>query len=94
MDLRMIKVTAAANQDIIPLIFAELENEGEKHSEYQLDYIGFEATAGTTFKINDNSMEVPSNGHFVTPYEGDRYLRIRQFSFNAGCTAQNVFYII
>lgn len=94
MDLRMIKVTAAANQDIIPLIFAELENAGDKHPEYQLDYIGFEATAGTGFKINDNAMEVPSSGHFVTPYEGNNYLRIRQFSFDSGCTAQNVFYII
>lgn len=94
MNLRMIKVTAAANEDIVPLIFTELKNDGEKHNEKLLDYIGFEAPAGTQFKINDNQIEVPTSGHFVTPYDGNRYLRIRQFSFNSGCNAQNIYYII
>lgn len=94
MDYRMYTATATANEDIVKLILKELEEEGKKFPNFKIHFIGFEATVGTKFKMNGNSLKVPSTGNFITPYDGERYWNITSFSFDEGCSNQDIYYII
>lgn len=95
MDYRMYSGGAPAGEDVVELIREDLKSHGFKCANLKLDFIGFEAPAGTSFKLNDdtNSMVVPSNGKFITPYDGERYLTIRKFVFDQGFSG-NIYYII
>ena len=47
--------------------------------------------AGTEFKINKNPMKVPSNGYFISPYDGERYLNIYSLTFDNGCSGLDIY---
>lgn len=82
-NYRTVTISAGANENIVPLIYEELQKDKYSTPHFVLDFIGFEATAGTTFNINGNPLKVPSNGTFITPYGGDgASLAIHSVIFN------------
>ena len=86
-NYRTITMTADADVDLIPLIYEVLKAEGYKTPTFYLDFVGFEADAGTTFKINGNPLKVPTCGAFFTPYGSDtNFLQINSLSFDEGCS--------
>ena len=95
MDYRMYTGSVPAGKNLITLIKEDLENKGYKVPNLSIDFIGFEAAAGTEFTLNDSSnvMEVPSCGKFITPFDGERYLKIKSLVFSQAFSG-NVYYII
>lgn len=93
-NYRTITITADSNENIMPLIYEELKANGYKTSDFVLKFIGFEADAGTAFKINGNPLKVPLNGKFYTPYGGeDNTMLIRKVSFDEGCSGLDLWII-
>lgn len=89
-----VNVTAAANEDVLKKIYEYLNSEyGYYNTKFSLRFVGFEASAGTTFKLNEIGNKVPSTGYFVTPYNGEYYMIINSLTFDNGCTGMD-FYII
>lgn len=81
-NYRTVTISADANQNIVPLIYNILKEEGYRTAHFTLDFIGFEATAGTSFKINGNPLKVPSTNKFYTPYGDDSFLSIYSVTFD------------
>lgn len=90
-NYRCFSVSAGADENIIPIIYKELQKEGYTSPKFQLHFVGFEAAAGTEFKINKNPMKVPSNGYFISPYDGERYLNIYSLTFDNGCSGLDIY---
>lgn len=78
-----VKITAEADENIVPLIFEKLTGNIPKGSKCMLKFVGFEDDVDTEFKINNAPNVVPSSGYFITPYDGNNYLPVTQLSFNA-----------
>lgn len=83
MTYRMFSSGAFAGDDVIELIKKELEGNGSRLPNLNLDFVGFQAEPGTKFFLNDmdNEIEVPETGYFITPYNGEYYLRIKKLVF-------------
>ena len=82
-NYRTVTISAGANENIVPLIYAQLKEEGYTTPVFTLDFIGFEAAEGTSFKINDNPLKVPSSERFITPYGGEKdKINIRSVTFD------------
>lgn len=87
-NYRTITMTANANENLVPMIYKVLKEEGYKTPEFVLDFVAFEADAGTQFKINGNPLKVPSSGAFYTPYCGEgNFITISSLSFDEGCSS-------
>lgn len=96
MDYRMHKGGAKAGENVVQLIEKHLNEQGQvKTGKLVLDFIGFEGAPGTKFTLNNqkDKMEIPSCGNFVTPYQGDKYMRITSLVFDADFNG-NIYYII
>lgn len=94
MAYRCVTVSATNTDNILDKIYQILRQEdGYFNTRFQLKFIGFEAEAGTTFRINGVPNKVPSTGNFITPYDGEHYMIISSLYFDNGCTSQD-FYII
>lgn len=92
MELRMAKnVTASGTTNLVDVFKAREKN---RNNPFYLKYLAIEATAGTEMKINGELIEVPQSGRFVTPFEGDFYLKIYSLYFPNGISSQNIYYII
>lgn len=94
MNYQMETVTAAPNEDIIPIIRKRLEDKGWRFPMFQLHFLGFQADAGIPFKVNGNHFVVPLNSYYITPYDGVRYWNIKTFSFDYGCKDLDIYYIV
>lgn len=93
-NYRTITISAGANENIVSKIYEKLKEEGYRSTNFVLKFVGFEASVGVQFKINGNTLKVPSSGKFISPYSGDGdYLRIHSMSFNTGFSNRD-FYII
>lgn len=93
-NYRTIQITADANENVLPQIYEELKEEGYITPRFTLDFVGFEASEGTAFKINGNPLKVPSSGTFITPYSSEgNFLSIRSLSFDEGCSGLNLWII-
>lgn len=55
-----VKVSAKANENIIPLLFKGLTNNVPSGNKCKVKFVGFEDDAGTEFKINGSPNIVPS----------------------------------
>lgn len=94
MDYRMYSGGAPANENVIPIIIKELNDNGMKVSG-PLKFIAFEGSAGTTFYLNNHKelTKIPSTGKFITPYTGERFMPIYSLKFPDGFV-RNIYYII
>lgn len=93
-NYRTVTISAGANENIIPLIYEQLKENGYNTPTFTLDFIGFEAAEGTSFKINGNPLKVPSTEKFITPYGGDgNKIIIRSVTFDSSISNMN-FWII
>lgn len=86
-------ITAAANENIIPLLFKELTGNIPTTSKCKVQFIGFEAAEGTKIKINGVPNLVPSTGKFITPYDGANHLIISSLTFDTGCPGLNIWFL-
>lgn len=84
-NYRTITLSAGANENLVPRIYELLAEDGNYTTQrFSLDFVGFEADAGTSFKINGNPLKVPSTGKFITPYSGENnHIIIRSLSFDS-----------
>lgn len=94
-NYRTVTITANAEENIVPKIHEALLADGISVSpDFDLDFVGFEAEAGTTFKINHNPLKVPSSGIFFSPYRTrEEHMLIRSIVFDQAINAMN-FWII
>lgn len=94
-NYRTVTISASANENLVPKIREALENDNIfTKPDFDLDFVGFEAAEGTTFKINHNPLKVPSNGIFYSPYQNkDEHMSIRSLVFDSAITNMN-FWII
>lgn len=93
-NYRTITITAAANENVVPKIYEILKQEGYSTPKFILDFVGFETTAGTKFKINGNSLKVPTSGKFFTPYSSEgNFLSIHSLTFDQGCQGLDIWII-
>ena len=92
---RTITLSADANEDLVPKIYKILNEEHRIQSpRFILDFVAFEAAAGTTFKINSSPLEVPSTGKFFSPYlDSQNFLEIHSLTFDESISDMK-FYII
>lgn len=88
-----VQVSAAANENVIPLLFKELTGNVPVGTKCKVKFIGFESTGGTTLKINGAPNQVPSTGKFITPYDGVNYLTIQTLTFDEGCSDLNIWFL-
>lgn len=81
---RTITLSADANEDLVPKIYKILNEEHRIEApKFTLDFVAFEAAAGTSFKINSSPLEVPSTGKFYSPYlDSKNFLEIRSLTFD------------
>ena len=95
MDYRMMTISASSNDNIVDLISEKLNKQGWKNSDIRLDFVGFEAPAGTSFFINDqkDAIKVPSCGYFISPFNGERYMKIFNLKFVSGFNG-DIYFII
>lgn len=93
-NYRVFTITATPEENIIDKIYKQLQKEGYKNPNFKVHFIGFEMTKGTEFTLNKNRMIVPTNGYFITPYEGKgSYLNVNELYMKNGCVNQ-LFYCI
>lgn len=92
---RTINLSAEANEDLIPKIYKILNQEHRIQTpRFVIDFVAFEAEAGTTFKINSSPLEVPSTGKFFSPYlDSQNFLEIHSQTFDESISDMK-FYII
>lgn len=93
MDYRMYSGTVPAGKNVVTLIKDSLKEQGIMINT-PLKFIGFEC-ANTTFKLNGHkeSIAAPSNGYFITPYAGDRFMPIYNLVFDEDFYG-TIYYII
>lgn len=91
---RMYSGGAPANKNVVELIKQSLEKSGEQRNSLRLDWVGFEAPAGTEVFLNNHkeSIKVPSCGRFITPYNGVNYMTITSLVFPIDFTG-DIYYI-
>lgn len=91
---RMYSGGAAANENVVELIRKSLEEAGEKRKSLSLDWVGFEAPAGTEMFLNNHQepIRVPTCGKFITPYNGTNYMTITSLIFTSDFTG-DIYYI-
>lgn len=88
------KITAAANENVIPKIFEAYSGNVPRPEYCKVKFIGFEADEGTRIKINNLPNIVPSTERFITPFEDEHnHMEITQLSFDEGCSALNIWVI-
>lgn len=88
-------ITADADENIVPLIFKQFSGNVPQQQYCKLKFVGFETTAGTKIKLNGVPNQVPSNGKFITPFEGGSAdMVITSLSFDSGCSGLNIWAII
>ena len=92
-NYRVFTIDAGPADNIVNKIYEQLQKEGYNNPDFKLHFVGFEAKKGTQFKLNQNNMVVPTNGYFISPYEGEYYLNINELYMTNGCSQQN-FYCI
>lgn len=89
-----VRITANANENVVDKIYEELHKSGYTSIPFNLDFVGFEMTSGTHFKINGNPLKVPSTGIFYSPYASSSdFLSIHSLTFDTGVSNQD-FWII
>lgn len=96
MDYRMIKVSANSMENVVEIIQKELNRTNQiKTDKLILKFIGFEARPNTEFILNKQQtpIKVPSNGSFITPYDGQNYMKITSLKFLQNFSG-NLYYII
>lgn len=95
MEYRMWKCTAAANENCVPLIKESIKKYDNINVKGTLGFIGFEAPPGTEFYLNDSkeAIEVPSCGSFITPFDGQRGVKVWSLKFKTAYTG-NIYYVI
>lgn len=95
MDYRMWKCTANAGENCVPLIKASMKTNDGINSNTPLQFVAFEAASGTKFYLNDSKepMEVPSTGKFITPFDGQRGMKIWSLKFKNRFSG-NIYYIV
>lgn len=93
-NYRTVSVSAGANENVVPKIYEVLKAEGYTTPFFFLDFVGFEADAGTSFKINNNPLKVPSSGIFYSPFRttGD-YLKINSLTFDSAISNMDLWII-
>ena len=87
---------ALAGENVVELIAQHLREQGQvKTGKLILDFVGFEGAAGTTFTLNnqEDKMRIPSSGHFITPYDGEKYMKISSLVFDSAFDG-DIYYII
>lgn len=96
MDYRMYSDGAPAGENVVEIIKKHLEEQHQiKVDKLVLDFVGFEGAAGTKFTINKHKdkMAIPACGHFITPYDGDKYVKITSLVFDQAFTG-DIYFII
>lgn len=96
MDYRMYDKGAPAGENVVELIAQHLREQGQvKTGKLVLDFVGFEGAAGTTFILNnqEDKMKIPNSGHFITPYDGGKYMKISSLIFDDAFDG-DIYYII
>lgn len=95
MDYRMMSILANPDENVVKIISDKLKEQGYRHSDLTLQFVGFEAAAGTAFYLNDQKdvMRVPTSGRFISPFNGERYMKIKNLTFPAGFVG-DIYYII
>lgn len=96
MDYRMYDKGALAGENVVELIAQHLREQGQvKTGKLVLDFVGFEGAAGTTFTLNNqkDKMKIPNSGHFITPYDGEKYMKISSLIFDNAFDG-DIYYII
>lgn len=96
MDYRMYSDGALAGENVVELIEKHLREQGQvKVGKLVLNFVGFEGAAGTTFALNNqkDKMKIPNNGHFITPYDGGKYMKISSLIFDNAFDG-DIYYII
>lgn len=53
MDYRMMNISATSEDNVVDLISDKLNEQGWKNHKLKLHFIGFEASSGTEFYLND-----------------------------------------
>lgn len=93
-NYRTITISAPTETNIVPLIYEELKKTGYRTPRFVLDFIGFQADAGTIVQINGNPVKVPPNGTLYTPYfSGSDFLQIRSVVFPTALTNKDLWII-
>lgn len=93
-NYRTVSITANADENVVPIILAELKAEGYATPRFTLDFVGFEGDEGESFKVNGNPLKVPSTGYFITPYCGDdNYIAIHSLTFDEAVSDKNIWII-
>lgn len=69
------------------------KKEGYVNEPFELQFVGFYEVPDTRLKINGNLVKVPRNGYFITPYSIERYLRIKELTFETGCSSLDIWCI-
>lgn len=92
-NYRVFTIDASPKDNVVDKIYEQLKSEGYNSPDFKIHFIGFEAKQGTKFILNKNNMVVPSNGYFISPYEGEFYLNVNELYMTDGCSQQD-FYCI
>ena len=96
MDYRMYSEGAPAGKNVVELIQKRLEEQGQvKTAKLVLDYVGFEGSAVTTFRLNnqEDRKKKKKTGYFISPNCGDRYMQISSLIFDNDFSG-NIYYIV
>lgn len=88
-----VEIEAKANENIIPKLFEKLTGNIPAKNKQRIFFLGFEAAEGTQLKINGMPNRVPSNGYFITPYNGERFISIQSVSFDKEQTKIKIWFI-
>lgn len=84
-NYRCFTITAKPGENVVDIIYSILKKEGYVNEPFELQFVGFYEAPDTRLKINGNLVKVPRNGYFITPYSIERYLRIKELTFEEGC---------
>ena len=96
MDYRMYSEGAPAGKNVVELIQKRLEEQGQvKTAKLVLDFVGFEGSAGTTFRLNnqEDRIAIPKTGYFISPNCGEKYMQINSLIFDSDFSG-NIYYIV
>lgn len=89
-NYRTFTLTLEPDENAVDKILEILKEEGYERSPFELEFVGFYETPGFPLKINGNPLKVPRSGYFVTPMGDERFLRIKNLTFDGGCNALDI----
>lgn len=93
-NYRTVTVRGAANENLVPKIYEQLQSEGYTTANFVLNFVGFEASEGTSLKINGNPLKVPSTGFFYTPFhDSSDFLKINSLTFDEAINDMDLYVI-